>query len=70
MNDSPVDCQNREDDRRQILRREFGKTMWFKSHLRNQKESNPFGLLFFLLVVLVATTWAQGYEPEGRITRR
>ena len=23
--------------------------VWFKSHLRNQKENQPFGLVFFLL---------------------
>ena len=30
VNDSPGDCQSREGDRSQILRREFGKTRWFK----------------------------------------
>ena len=43
---------------------------WFFVCAITQKENNSFGLLFFLLVVLVATTWAQGYELEGRITRR
>ena len=41
MNDSPVDCQNREDDRRQILRRELGKTMWFPHSARRR---DPFRL--------------------------
>ena len=51
MNDSPVDCQNREDDRRQILRREFGKTMWFKSHLRNQNKGTQAGAFSHFLRV-------------------
>ena len=51
MNDSPVDCQNREDDRRQILRRELGKTMWFKSHLRNQKTKAPKRVPFLIFYV-------------------